>query len=80
MKCGSTAGSAIYPSLAGKRVVITGSGLGIGAGQVEAFARQGDDFAADLGCYLSWYPHFDVRERNAPSYWILPGPTKFLSN
>lgn len=32
---------AIYPSLAGKRVVITGGGSGIGAGIVEAFARQG---------------------------------------
>ena len=34
-------GSAIYPSLAGKRVVISGGGSGIGAGFVEAFARQG---------------------------------------
>ena len=33
--------SAIYPSLQGKRVVITGGGSGIGAGIVAGFARQG---------------------------------------
>jgi D-xylose 1-dehydrogenase len=32
---------AIYPSLNGKRVVVTGGGSGIGAGLVEAFVRQG---------------------------------------
>lgn len=33
--------TAIYPSLAGKRVLVTGGATGIGAGLVEAFARQG---------------------------------------
>jgi NAD(P)-dependent dehydrogenase (short-subunit alcohol dehydrogenase family) len=33
--------SAIYPSLKGKRVVITGGGSGIGAGLVTGFVRQG---------------------------------------
>ena len=37
----STDTRAIYPSLAGKRVLITGGGSGIGAGIVEGFARQG---------------------------------------
>ena len=35
--------SAIYPSLKGKRVVITGGGSGIGAGLVAGFARQGSE-------------------------------------
>lgn len=34
---------AIYPSLRGRRVLITGGGSGIGAGIVEGFVRQGSD-------------------------------------
>ncbi|MBY0238965.1 MAG: SDR family oxidoreductase [Burkholderiaceae bacterium] len=36
---------AIYPSLAGQRVLITGGGTGIGATLVDAFARQGAQVA-----------------------------------
>ena len=33
--------SAVYPSLAGRRVIVSGGGSGIGEGIVEAFVRQG---------------------------------------
>jgi NAD(P)-dependent dehydrogenase (short-subunit alcohol dehydrogenase family) len=39
----STDTYAVYPSLKGKRVLITGGGSGIGAGIVEGFVRQGSD-------------------------------------
>src|SRR5690606_18295963 len=35
------ASAAIYPSLAGKRVIVSGGASGIGEGIVEGFARQG---------------------------------------
>jgi NAD(P)-dependent dehydrogenase (short-subunit alcohol dehydrogenase family) len=38
-----TATRAIYPSLRGRRVIVTGGGSGIGAGLVEAFVRQGGE-------------------------------------
>lgn len=38
-------GGAVYPSLAGKRVLVTGGASGIGAGLVEAFAGQGAEVA-----------------------------------
>jgi NAD(P)-dependent dehydrogenase (short-subunit alcohol dehydrogenase family) len=37
----SVRSSAIYPSLTGKKVIVSGGGSGIGEGIVEAFARQG---------------------------------------
>ena len=39
----ASGGSAVYPSLMGKRVLVTGGGSGIGAGIVEGFVRQGSD-------------------------------------
>lgn len=67
---------AIYPSIEGRGVFVTGGATGIGAAFVEAFVRNGanvafididDDAAAKLGARLeknfgrtAWYRHVDV--------------------
>lgn len=67
---------AIYPSLAGKRVLITGGASGIGAALVESFAQQGahvafldvnDDAGEALAKRLAQvhYHHCDLRDLDA---------------
>jgi NAD(P)-dependent dehydrogenase (short-subunit alcohol dehydrogenase family) len=69
---------AIYPSLRGKRVLITGGGSGIGAGMVEGFVRQGSDvtffdvaeedsraLAEKLGCRFERVDLMDIKGAQA---------------
>ena len=66
-----SAGRAIYPSLDGKSVVVTGGASGIGAGLVEAFVAQGArvgfvDVLADEGDALA--ARLGGRARHAPLF------------
>ncbi|GAA6142076.1 SDR family oxidoreductase [Hydrogenophaga sp. 5NK40-0174] len=77
----STHSSAVYPSLKGRHVFITGGATGIGAAMVEAFAHQGAqvsyvDVANEAGESLSarlaaeslpkpWFRACDVKDVNA---------------
>jgi NAD(P)-dependent dehydrogenase (short-subunit alcohol dehydrogenase family) len=68
---------AIYPSLKGKTVFITGGAMGIGAAFVEAFHQQGSkvafvDIAKEVGEKLAgrlgsdlWFGHCDVTDTSA---------------
>ena len=88
--------SAIYPSLKGKHVVITGGATGIGEGLVTAFARQGarvsfcdiqDGAAATLietlrgAAHPPAYGHCDLTDLKAlADYFAAIGPVDVLVN
>jgi NAD(P)-dependent dehydrogenase (short-subunit alcohol dehydrogenase family) len=87
--------SAVYPSLKGKRVVVTGGGSGIGAGIVAAFVRQGAEvhfldildkesaaLAKDLsGVHAPVYHHCDLTDLKAiSSFFKELGPIDVLVN
>jgi len=78
---GATRGPALYPSLRGRTVFITGGGSGIGAATVQAFAEQGarvafvdiaEEASAALAAQLAqaghpapWWRRCDVRDIGA---------------
>ena len=88
--------SAIYPSLKGKRVVVTGGASGIGAALVSGFARQGAETifvdilereAADLVAELaragaaSEFHRLDLRDLHAVAdFFRATGPIDILVN
>ena len=88
--------SAIYPSLEGKRVVVTGGASGIGAAIVAAFARQGsqtsfvdildedaDRLIANLAQagFTPRYRHLDLRDLDAiADFFLTTGPFDILIN
>ena len=88
--------SAVYPSLKGKRVVVTGGASGIGAALVAGFARQGAetifvdileregrDLVANLGdaARAPDFHHLDLRDLKAvDAFFRTTGPIDILVN
>jgi NAD(P)-dependent dehydrogenase (short-subunit alcohol dehydrogenase family) len=63
--------AARYPSLAGRRVFITGGGSGIGASLVEGFARQGASVAfVDIAAEASGKLIGDLAQKGLPAPWF----------